>query len=176
VVTDAADWQRALCLPDCEEAGDCPEGLLCRDLRNGLGSGWVRACFVEGLLGALGDSCTDADGNLDHASCASGRCLDEGARGMCSDPCTAGSCPGGAACATFLAGETGSFCLARCESADACTEDPWLACQAPGGVGDKAFTVDETPAPLGYCAPKACTDGDECGVDGDCVEGFCGPA
>lgn len=174
-VTDAADWQRALCLPGCEDESACPAGLVCRELRNGVGSGWVHACFVEGLLGAIGAPCVDADGDLDNAACASGRCLAEGARGMCSDPCTSGSCPGSAACATFSGAELGSYCLARCESIADCSDDPWLACQAPGGDGDKAFTVDETPSALGYCAPRACDGGDECGADGDCVEGFCGP-
>jgi len=175
-VTVAADWQRALCLVECDEDDDCPDALVCRELRNGYGSGWIGACFVHGLLSAIGESCADADGALVGALCASGTCIAEGARGMCSDPCTAGSCPGSAACATFTDGDAGSWCVSRCETVADCTADPWLACQAPGAVGDKSFTVDEAPAPLGYCAPKACTEPGECGLDGDCVSGYCGPA
>jgi hypothetical protein len=165
-----AEWQATLCLIDCSAGGVCPAGLTCRLLRDGGGSGWVSGCFVDGVLGDIGDSCADPAGNPDDSLCASGDCLAEGARGMCTQVCTAGSCPAGSACATF---GFGSRCLARCDTAELCADDPWLACEAPGGGGTKSFTIDETPADAGYCAPKRCTAVDQCGPDGTCTSGYC---
>ncbi len=169
----AEDWQRSACLRVCAQDSECPTGLRCRDLKPVAGSGWVRGCFPDSVLGAIGGSCVDASGTTDDAACASGMCIGEGARGLCSEACTAGTCPGGAACASF-AGGLGSLCLARCTSASDCADDPWLSCEPAGGPGDKGFTVDETAAASGYCAPKACTGAPgDCGTDGACVAGFC---
>ncbi len=166
----ADEWQQSLCLIDCGGAGPCPAGLTCRQLRNGDGGGWVAGCFLDGVLGDIGDACADGAGDPDDSLCASGQCLDEGARGLCSATCTAGSCPEGSACASF---GTGSVCLDRCEAAGECVDDPWLACEQAGGTGTKSFTVDETPAASGYCAPKRCTGPADCGLDGACVSGYC---
>jgi hypothetical protein len=103
-------------------------------------------------------------------------CWDQGARGLCSEACTAGSCPASAACASFVDGAVGPRCLARCAAEGDCSDDPWLACRPPGGAGALDFSVDEAAAPLGYCAPKPCLGPEDCGADGACVGGYCGPA
>jgi PKD repeat protein len=170
------DWQRSLCLIDCSAGGQCPGGFVCRELRAGIGNGWVRGCFAAALLGDVGASCTDEVGNLVHSACAGGLCLDEGARGMCSAPCGASACPPSAACATFLGGNPAPSCLARCDTNTPCDDDPWLACEDAGGTGAKAFTVSEPASAAGYCAPERCTGDAECGPDGRCASGFCAPA
>jgi PKD repeat protein len=169
-----AVWQHAICSPECTDTADCPDGLACQELLTPDDT-WVRACFAPGLLRALGQSCFDGLGQPAHELCASGHCATLGARGMCASLCTpaAGSCPDSSACADFLGAEP-SVCVARCPSEDACTGDPWLACQAPGATGDLGFTVDEAAAELGYCAPRTCTEDGECG-DGACTGGYCGP-
>jgi PKD repeat protein len=165
-----ADWQRALCVPDCASSA-CPAGLACHELP-APGGGWVKGCFAAGVLGAMGESCVDAAGNPDHGRCASGHCATLGARGACSWVCTAGGCPDSSACAAFAGANR---CILRCEDADACTADPWLACELPGGAGALGFTVDEPAAAQGYCAPRSCTSPTECGADGACTGGYCGP-
>jgi PKD repeat protein len=169
-----ADWQRALCLPECDPAGACPQGLTCQELPAGDGSGWVQACFAPGVLGSMGSACRDATGAPDHDACAGGLCLDIGARGACAAPCAVAPCPASSACADFGSPEQ-SFCLLRCtDAAVDCQADPWLACEPPGAPG--GFTVGEPASPAGYCAPRACTAPEECGLDGTCtVEGYCGP-
>lgn len=168
-----ADWQRTMCLPECDDSSDCAAGLACRALRSGDGGGWITACFSPALLGDIGDACADGQGQLDGARCTSGTCSPLGARGACSEACTAQSCPSEAACATFSAAGLGSLCVARCEEPGACELDPWLACEAPGGPAPKGFTVDEAAATDGYCAPKRCAGAAECGPDGACVNGYC---
>jgi PKD repeat protein len=166
-----ADWRRGLCLIDCA-SDPCPAGLACRELP-APGGGWVAGCFQPGVLGDIGDACRDADGQTDDAACATGHCVDLGARALCAAPCTGGDCPGSAACATFTDGSVGPICVARCDDGGDCTGDPWLACEAAGGAGTKSFTVDETPDAGGYCAPKTCTMADDCGTDGACVDDYC---
>jgi PKD repeat protein len=167
-----AAWQRQVCLQSCAGGATCSDGLVCRSLRNGAGSGFVEGCFPADLLGDIGDSCVDEDGNIDDALCASGTCLDEGARGLCSADCSTDSCPTGSACATFVGGTPTPSCMANCDTT-ACDTDPWLACEQPGGAASKSFTVDETPVASGYCAPKSCSGAPDCGVDGMCSSGFC---
>jgi PKD repeat protein len=174
-----ADWQRALCLPACDPAGACPQGLTCQELPAGDGNGWVQACFAPGVLGSVGSACKDASGAPAHQSCAGGLCLDIGARGSCASRCdVAGNgapCPASSACADF-GGPEQSFCLLRCADATAaCLADPWLACEPPGAPG--GFTVSEPASPAGYCAPRSCAGPDACGADGVCTaEGYCGPS
>jgi len=171
---EPAEWQARLCLADCSGGEPCPEGQVCRELRRGDAGGWVSACFAPGLLGDIGDSCADAGGDLQGELCASGQCLAEGRRGVCSAPCATEPCPPSAACATFNTGVHGPSCLARCDADTACAADPWLACEPAGGPGAKGFTVDERPSPDGYCAPESCSGPDECPL-GQCQNGFCGP-
>jgi hypothetical protein len=167
------DWQRSLCVEACDEDVDCPVGLACRDVRRGDASGWTRGCFSPALLGDIGASCTDGQGQLDGDQCTSGTCAPLGARGACSETCTAQSCPMGTACATFADAGLGSLCVAPCDASNTCDTDPWLACTAPGGPAPKGFTVDETAAAAGYCTPKRCTGAAECGPDGACISGYC---
>jgi PKD repeat protein len=166
-----AAWQAELCLADCAGGAPCPAGQICRELRGGDG-GWVLGCFAAGLLGDIGDPCADANGELDDSLCASGRCLAEGLRGMCSASCAAEACPASAACATFNGGSPAPSCLARCDLDTACDGDPWLACQSAGGAGAQGFTVGEEPSPAGYCAPAPCDSPDDCPL-GQCQSGFC---
>jgi len=176
-IAEPADWQRSLCLPACsDDPAECNHDLHCRDLQGGDGTLWVQACFPVGLLGELGEPCTDPEGAFDDGMCASGACMNEGARGVCSEHCEADGCSDSAACATFTGGDSESWCLLRCTVPEDCTHDPWLACEAAGGDGDKGFTVDEPTAVSGYCAPKTCIEPDECGDSGTCTDGFCGPS
>ncbi|WP_428261588.1 PKD domain-containing protein [Haliangium sp.] len=169
---DPTDWQRQVCLSPCGTDRVCPAGEQCQELLAGDGSGWTEACLAPGVLADLGGSCKSADGRLDHDRCASGVCLDLGARGACAAPCGSGDCPPGAACADIVG--LGSFCLARCADVELdCQDDPWLACEAPGAAA--GFTVDEPAAPAGYCARRTCTAPDDCGPDGACDSGLCGP-
>ncbi len=168
------DWRRTLCVPDCTGGASCPAGLTCQHLRGADGS-WIEGCFGPGALAPIGSACRDGDGNLDDSQCASGSCADLGARGLCVASCSGGDCPGASACATFEDGSYGPWCVAGC-TGTSCDGDPWLACEAPGGADKLDFTVNETPDTAGYCAPKACTGAAECGPDGACVNGFCGPA
>ncbi len=174
-----APWQRALCLPGCEDDGDCPAGRACMDLPTGDGSGdWVRGCFAPELLAPIGGSCLDGRGEPRHDRCASGLCVAEGARGLCSATCdTESPCPASAACATFNDAGRDSLCVHRCDGDGElpCGDDPWLACEATGASGELGFEVDGDPSDAGYCAPRACDEPEDCGPDGACIGGYCGP-
>lgn len=167
------DWQRELCLPDCS-AATCAGDLACRSLRRAAAADWASACFVADVLGDIGATCTGADGNPDDERCASGQCLDEGARGLCAYDCASAPCPDEAECASFNGG-LGDQCLRPCDAGFDCSADPWLACEADGGSGAKGFDVGGVPAPGGYCAPATCTAASDCGTEGQCTMGFCGP-
>jgi hypothetical protein len=163
-----SDWQRDLCLRPCDADADCAP-YRCRELAAAAG-GWARGCFVADVLLDDGSSCRGGDGLLEPGRCASGRCLDFGLRGVCAAGCAGpADCPSYAACATLSGG--GTACLARC-SARACDADPWLACEAPDAAGALGFTVDESPDPLGYCAPRRCRAAGDC-PGGSCPDGFC---
>jgi PKD repeat protein len=164
-----APWHGQACLPECSAAA-CPDGLACRDLLDPDGA-FVRACFLAGVGGDLGDPCAGPDGEPVDGACTSGRCLALGVRGLCGASCADDGCPASATCARFTGG--GSSCLLRCD-VTTCDLDPWLACELAGGPGDLGFVVDESPSSLGYCAPRACDDAPEC-VIGACSSGFCGP-
>ncbi len=182
---DPEPWQATLCLPECEGPGDCSAGEACLAFPAGDGAdvsgteadGWIRGCFAKGPLAPIGGSCRDGGGAADDGACASGTCLDEGARGMCSASCEDIECPAGAACATFQDSDLGARCVHRCDGdAAPCDDDPWLACEDPDQDGDPSFSVNEEPAPGGYCAPKRCEDAADCGTAGACDGGYCGPA
>lgn len=169
-------WSRFLCLERCEATSDCRADFVCQELLLGGsgGEGWRAACFSPTSLASLGESCFDPNGTPDGRLCSSGSCLPEGARGLCSADCASTACPGYATCATFAA-PLGNQCLARCDVSSQC-DDPWLACEAPGALGTKSFTVEEPAAPAGYCAPKSCLVSTDCGTDGLCTGGYCGPS
>lgn len=170
--TGGEEWQQSLCLATCNDDDDCPASLRCRQFHDDTGS-WTKACFAGGLLGDIGASCQNAGGTPDDTLCTSGTCLNEGARGVCSESCATNTCPQGSACATFNTSPAGSWCVARCDTASVCETDPWLACEPPGNAGSKGFTVDETVGGATYCAPKSCTGPSDCGPDGACVDSFC---
>lgn len=161
-------WQRQLCLSPCATDFDCGDSLVCAQVKTATGA-IAGACLFPGLA-PIGAPCADATGSLDSARCASGTCVARGAHGQCAPACTPGGCPTGTACATFGTGD--SQCVASCASADACTLDPLLACEAPGGSGPEGFTVDEPAFALGYCAPRACTEAADC-PGGSCTAGHC---
>ncbi len=172
--SDPAPWQAAMCLPACGPEGDCPAGLLCQALPAGdAEDGWVEACFAPNLLAPVGGSCRGADGSLRDQRCAGGLCLDIGARGACSAPCDTRACPTSAACARF-SGDDRDVCVARCQG-ESCADDPWLACE-PAGAAQGFEVISEPPDPAGYCTPRTCEEASECGPDGACTAGFCGPA
>ena len=173
---DEAPWQTRVCLETCVAGdGGCGAGLGCQALPRVTG-GWVEACFAPGVVAPDGAACRDASGGLRDDACASGRCLELGARGVCAADCV-GGCAAGTTCAQ-VGGGVGAACLAECASA-ACDGDPWLACEAPEVSGAWGFTIDGVPKAGGYCAPKRCGGGDVCG-DGVCGDrggaSFCGPA
>ncbi|MEM9491203.1 MAG: hypothetical protein AAGC55_18790, partial [Myxococcota bacterium] len=175
---EPADWRRSLCLPACDSDSECPADLRCQEFRDGAGAGWVRGCFAPGVVAAMGQSCFDAAGQPDNSRCASGVCAAVGARGACSALCENADCPPSSTCATFI--DPGPeldepLCLLRCFSPELCLDDPWLACELPDGTGRLDFTVDDKmPISDSYCAPRTCVDAGDCGVDGRCLEGFCG--
>jgi hypothetical protein len=169
-------WRRAACLPGCAAPVDCRAGLSCFELP-GLASGsgpggaytWQRACFAD-VLSELGESCFDAKAQPDPARCASGRCDDYGARGLCSAGCaTSADCPTYAACGTFVGQPGDPVCLRRCDMAHPCN-DPLLACELPNKPGALGFTVPAgDPAGTTYCAPKRCTAPADCAPSGVCT-------
>ena len=143
------DWRRTTCVPACDPTGDeCGPNKTCQALL-GVDGILTHACFTPGLLRGLGSSCVDADENLVASLCASGVCIDQGQRGMCSAPCDVLACPSQSACATFDSGTPTPHCLPNCDSF-ACDADPALSCQQPGA----GFSIDEAPVAAGYCAPS----------------------
>src|SRR5204863_5279196 len=104
----------------------CPVGLVCRALLSagGAQARWALAC-VPPALRDVGQPCRDATGALDDDGCATGRCADLGALGVCSSSCAAGAeCPPGSACATLGNGQ--SLCVRTCGRDFACDRDPLL--------------------------------------------------
>lgn len=174
VTGEGAPWQVKACLETCVAAdGDCAAGLACQPLARASG-GWVDACFAPGVVAPDGAACRDASGALRDDACASGRCLDLGARGLCAADCV-GGCPLGTSCAV-IGGGVGPACLAECAGA-ACDGDPWLACEVPDAAGTWGFTIEGPPKAGGYCAPRRCDDASTCG-EGVCADRggarFCG--
>ncbi len=172
-----APWRQDLCLPSCFTDADCTRpAARCLDLLGpGEDSPWIRAC-VPPILAALGESCLDADGQPDNATCWTGHCLDLGARGLCSGPCEPDSCPAGTACVQ-LGDSAEAFCLPTCT--DWCP-DELLECRPEGGSGKYALTFLDTMAPEGLqvCAPRRCTSDEDCLPLGSChteMGGYCLP-
>jgi hypothetical protein len=169
-----------ICMPACDADTPCRPGLTCRALPAIAVNGptWAQACFSS-FLGDIGTPCLDVTGANQPDACAGGLCLgDLGLEGYCSADCTSRACPPGAACAALGGAGGPAVCLATC-GADACTDDPLLACEAPGD-GTLGFTLVGASPPAGpYCAPRRCADSAECGGL-PCTElggaSFCQPA
>lgn len=145
---DAQDWQRTTCLPACDPAAStCGVGRSCEELL-GVDGVLTYACFPSGLLQPIGASCRDASGVLQDSRCASGVCLDKGARGLCSFDCSNLACPLGSGCADFVNGSPAEpHCLAECASS-ACDADGQLSCVEAGA----SFTIEGAASAGGYCA------------------------
>ncbi|MEO6954944.1 MAG: hypothetical protein ABI321_24305 [Polyangia bacterium] len=161
------------CLPSCSTSATCRTGFSCRTLPQvAVGAdehapySWTQACFAE-VLGDVGDSCDDVDGNPDPGQCLTGRCDPLGADGLCTEACsTDDPCPDSAACVAIPV--IGSRCLLRCESASDCV-DPLLTCQGPG-VGGLGYTLPSSEATTTtLCSPKRCTSDTDCAPAGSCV-------
>jgi hypothetical protein len=158
-------WQQALCLKSCQSDDDCTAGLHCRDLPAAGGAGsWVRGCF-PGAPGAPGASCRNASGQLRNDACITGQCVDLGANGLCSLDCARAPCPPGTSCADMTDGR--HVCLQRCAVGVTCDRDPLLACTPPN-MGPLGFTVPGGEAMVSYCAPKVCSNHEDCGPAGTC--------
>ncbi len=174
----ASPWRTRLCLPWCTKDADCKRtGFSCR-LAPGV-YGWHKVCLPPhpGFVGAACKTAAGA-GMVDHSRCLGGVCLDLGAAGYCSAPCTAGACPAGTRCARFTKNSKQTICLLRCDGTN-CATDPLLACEVPSQTGQYGFEVTGTkPDPTGtrYCAPRRCKKDNECGLAGACdvaSGGFC---
>src|SRR5262249_34525097 len=133
-------WRAPLCLRGCERDDQCPLGQRCRlvpmpgepaplPLAPRGPSSWTHACFGA-FPNDLGASCRSGSGELRNELCLGGHCADLGALGVCSVDCSVGACPEGTACASFNDGR--KLCLRPCGAANACRDDPLLAC-APSG-------------------------------------------
>jgi PKD repeat protein len=154
-----------LCLATCDSDGDCATGLVCRPLPGAAAGTWENVC-VPPLYRPLADSCRDADGHLDDHVCSTGLCADLGAIGLCSASCAGGgSCPTGAACATF--GDGRSLCLLTC-AIGSCKHDPLLACESGSGSGALGFTTSPPTPTATFCAPRSCTSQADCAPSGTC--------
>jgi PKD repeat protein len=158
-------WQQPLCLRGCQSDGDCSPGLRCRDVPalDPPGS-WMRACF-PGVPAGPGQSCRSASGQLRNDACITGQCADLGANGLCSVDCNGMPCPPGSSCADMTDGR--HVCLQRCAPEVPCDRDPLLACTPPN-QGPLGFAVMGTVAGTTYCAPKICTNHEDCGAAGTC--------
>jgi PKD repeat protein len=162
----AAPWQRPRCLQSCASDGDCAAGQRCQDLPDGNVAGaWTRVCFPA-VVAPIGAPCRGPTGALRDEACASGVCADLGSTGRCTASCRQTTCPAGSTCAELRDGR--HLCVEVCATADACTDDPLLACQAPDGAGPFGFLVREHLAGVTYCTPKRCTSAAECGPAGVC--------
>jgi PKD repeat protein len=158
-------WQEALCLRACQTDAECGPGLLCRDLPATTPPGtWTRGCF-PGAPEAPGRSCRSASGQLRNDACITGQCVDLGANGLCSLDCSKSPCPPGTTCAELTDGRR--VCLQRCSPEVTCDRDPLLACTAPN-QGPLGFTVMGGPPGATYCAPKICSNHEDCGPAGTC--------
>jgi hypothetical protein len=178
----APEWRATYCLPACSPEAPCARpGQVCRELPVQYPPGvrqWQAVCFPD-VLADVGEGCATADGTPVDAACLSGRCLDLGAFGQCSDGCATSPCPGHAACAVMSGGPHAGepLCLARCSAERPCTDDPLLACQAADPAGDLGFTVlDASALPeTSYCAPRRCETAVDCptGLCAGAPGGFC---
>ncbi|MFH0903484.1 MAG: PKD domain-containing protein [Pseudomonadota bacterium] len=157
-----------LCLRTCIDSRECAPWHQCRDLRVSGTKEWRSVCFPDDLLRGDGEACIGEDQVPDDSLCAANACVDFGLRGLCGTSCRSSEeCPSHAACAT-ITGRSGGLCLARCARAP-CTEDPLLGCESPDPNGDFGFTVEESPDPEGYCAPRRCFGPADCAV-GTCSD------
>lgn len=160
-----------LCLPACSAQVPCTRtGFRCRFAPTG--TAFAQSC-VPASLGDIADPCRKAGGTVENSQCLGGLCLDMGASGYCSADCSTVTCPEGTRCAR-LTKSGKSVCLRRC-SGTVCTQDPWLACEAPDKTGDGGFEILGSADPVGtrYCAPRRCTASTACGLSGQCIGGFC---
>jgi hypothetical protein len=164
----AAGGKMSLCLASCFGGTTCPAGLVCRSLPAARGPmRWEPAC-VPAAYRDVGEACRDATGALDDDACATGRCAELGALGICSATCGAGAaCPDGSACATLHNGQ--SMCLRACGDAFACDTDPLLACEPPGSAGPLGFDLMPPGPNSQYCAPKRCATETHCQPAGTCL-------
>ncbi|MDY0002041.1 MAG: PKD domain-containing protein [Polyangia bacterium] len=180
--SDLPEWRGRHCLPSCTSSTDCPrDGFGCREVPTfdpEAPRGWFGACLPD-LLSEVGEGCADSIGLLLPARCLSGRCIEAGRFGLCTDWCAEGSCPSHAACASFSGGPLAgvALCLSRCSQLRTCEGDPDLGCEAPDPSGDWGFTLLSAGEPAGatYCAPRRCTEAihcpsGTCNLDGG---GFC---
>jgi hypothetical protein len=159
-------WQRSLCLPTCASDEACGPGQRCRPLPEAAAMGrWTRVCFGDAPAD-LGAPCRDAEGAPEDAACVSGLCADLGARGLCAEDCSVSACGPGTGCAVFKDGRR--LCLPACAAGALCNDDPLLACEAPGGAGPLAFTVDPGGRGASHCAPRSCKTNGDCGAGGVC--------
>jgi hypothetical protein len=180
-----AGFSSPICLPACTADADCRTGFRCRELpvlvagAAAMGPyAWQHACYPPGG-GDVGASCAAVDGDFDDAACLSGRCLQYGARGLCTSNCMTTTCPSTASCSAFAETPTDLLCLLRCDATHPCT-DPLLACQTAGGTGGLGFPAPASdPAGTTYCSPRRCTMPSDCAPSGTCqVHGaasFCIP-
>jgi hypothetical protein len=127
---------------------------------------WGQACFAD-VLGDVGAPCRDASGALDGSNCLTGRCVALGARGVCTDACSASAaCPSYATCASLPS--DGALCLADCAMASDCA-DPLIDCIGPGPGGLGYTLPPAAPANTTLCAPKRCSQASDCAPAGTCM-------
>jgi hypothetical protein len=162
-----------VCLPPCTSTSSCRVGFTCRSLpvvaigapADGAYT-WSQACFAD-VLGDVGAPCRDPSGALDDASCLTGHCQALGARGICTDACSASAaCPSYATCATLPS--DGSLCLADCAKASDCA-DPLIDCIGPGAGGLGYTLPASAPSTTTLCAPKRCSQPSDCAPAGTCT-------
>ncbi len=99
------------CVLDCTSGGECPEGLVCRE----LGYGGQRGCVAPGNVTALGSPCT-GDEECANAGAAA-RCQS----GVCALPCNRSEqCAAGTVCSTPDSSVEGT-CLRDCSVDRTCS-------------------------------------------------------
>lgn len=162
----AVAWRDKLCLRPCDSDQECSPDTRCRTLPGGAG-GWVAACFPD-LLREAGASCRDPGGVLRDERCATGRCEDLGALGVCTADCGAGTCPPTTECVRMNGGAR--LCLKACADHAACGSDPLIDCVPPGD-GPLGFTPEVVIPGRRYCAPKTCGAASDCAPAGVCRVG-----
>jgi PKD repeat protein len=176
-------WRQPLCLPSCETDDNCSRsGFECVEVLRyeplSMLQEWVSVC-VPPLLAEIGQPCADTGGEPDADRCWSGQCADLGAGGLCAFDCEEQPCPSFAACAEF-SGPGAFLCLSACEADHPCDDDPLLGCETADASGQYGFVPTEQPTDPNqtYCAPRRCTESDDCGLLGRCdtdLGGFCQP-
>ena len=174
------------CVPECDDAGACPDNSTCATLNGQTGTQDVQACVPNGGACCFGDEsvCAPCDCSATPATpyCdEQGNCKACTDDSHCADPaapiCTDGVCgSGGCAAPTPIACTASPSGCCECTNATHCTDPTKPNCDAAAGVcveGVECTCVEPYPACIVVDGQIMCV---ECTVDAECDGGcLCDP-